>query len=126
MTSSLNILAMDESLTKEEGRKRKDQSQKRPRVHKKIQAYFDNMIDGAISPILRLKINRSACNMQCQHCCEEPYMTRDLVKRTGAKDPRPQMTLKDYKKLSDECDELGLFRFVITGGEALLDKGLEI
>jgi MoaA/NifB/PqqE/SkfB family radical SAM enzyme len=124
MSSSLNILAMDESLTEEEGRKRKDQSQKRPRVHKKIQDYFDNMIDGAISPILRLKINRSACNMQCQHCCEEPYMTRDLVKRTGAKDPRPQMTLKDYKKLSDECDELGLFRFVITGGEALLDKGL--
>ena len=124
MDHQLQILAKDEALTTEEDRKRKDQSQKRPRVHEKIQAYFNNMIDGAISPILRLKINRSACNMHCQHCCEEPYMTRDLIRRTGAKDPRPQMTLADYQKLSDECDELGLFRFVITGGEALLDKNL--
>ena len=82
------------------------------------------MIEGDISLILRLKINRSACNMQCEHCCEEPYMTRDLIKRTGSKDPRPQMTLDDYRKLSKECDELGIFRFVITGGEALLDKNL--
>jgi len=122
--SSLNILAKDESLSLTESRKRKDQSIKRPRVHQKIQNYFNNMLDGAISPILRLKINRSACNMKCEHCCEEPYMTRDLIKRTGAKDPRPQMNLDDYKRLSDECDELGLFRFVITGGEALLDKTL--
>jgi MoaA/NifB/PqqE/SkfB family radical SAM enzyme len=122
--SSLEILAKDESLSLEESRKRKDQSAKRPRVHEKIHNYFENMIDGYISPILRLKINRSLCNMKCEHCCEEPYMSRDLIKRTGMKDPRPQMTLDDYRKLSEECDQLGLFRFVITGGEALLDKNL--
>ena len=44
-------------------------------------------------------------------------MTRDLIKKTGKKDPRRQMDLEDYKKLSHEADELGLFRFVITGGE---------
>ena len=66
--SSLSILAKDESLSIAESRKRKDQSIKRPRVHQKIQNYFDNMLDGAISPILRLKINRSACNMKCEHC----------------------------------------------------------
>jgi MoaA/NifB/PqqE/SkfB family radical SAM enzyme len=124
LMSSLEILAKEESLSTDEARKRKDQSQKRPRVHEKIQQYFENMIDGHISPILRLKINRSACNMKCEHCCEEPYMTRDLIKRTGQKDPRPQMTLDNYRKLSEECDELGIFRFVITGGEALLDKSL--
>ena len=124
MPSNLEILAKDESLSQGESKKRKDQSEKRPRVHQKIQDYFENMIDGAISPILRLKINRSACNMKCEHCCEEPYMTRDLIRRTGKKDPRPQMTLDDYKNLSDQADDLGLFRFVITGGEALLDKGL--
>tara|TARA_B100001248_G_C27376380_1_gene454497 strand:+ start:195 stop:1349 length:1155 start_codon:yes stop_codon:yes gene_type:complete len=122
---SHKVLSKDASLTNEEDRKRKDQSKVRPRVHQKIQSYFENMIDGAISPILRLKINRSACNMKCEHCCEEPYMTRDLVKKTGKKDPRRQMDLDDYKKLSDEADDLGLFRFVITGGEALLDKNLE-
>ena len=97
---SHKVLSKDASLTNEEDRKRKDQSKIRPRVHQKIQNYFENMIDGAISPILRLKINRSACNMKCEHCCEEPYMTRDLIKKTGKKDPRRQMDLEDYKKLS--------------------------
>jgi MoaA/NifB/PqqE/SkfB family radical SAM enzyme len=52
-------------------------------------------------------------------------MTRDLKKRTGMPDPRLQMGLADYKKLSDEADEYGIFRFVLTGGEALLDKNLD-
>ena len=124
MANSLQILQKDESLTNDESRKRKDQSKRRPRVHQKIQDYFENMIDGAISPILRLKINRSACNMKCEHCCEEPYMSRDLIKKTGAIDPRKQMDLNDYARLSEEADSLGLFRFVITGGEALLDRTL--
>lgn len=125
MSSSLQILADHEALSLVEKNKRKDQSQKRPRVHQKIQDYFKNMLDGDISPILRLKINRSLCNFNCAHCCEEPYMTRDLKKRTGMPDPRPQMSLDDYKELSRQADEYGLFRFVLTGGEALIDKNLD-
>ena len=52
-------------------------------------------------------------------------MTRDLKKRTGARDPRRQMSLDDYRKLSEEADAYGIFRFVLTGGEALLDKNLD-
>jgi MoaA/NifB/PqqE/SkfB family radical SAM enzyme len=52
-------------------------------------------------------------------------MSRDLKKRTGAIDPRPQMGLEDYKELSRQADEYGIFRFVLTGGEALLDKNLD-
>ena len=60
------------------------------------------------------------------HCCEEPYMTRDIKKQTGVKlDPRPQMDLDDYRELSKQADEAGIFRFVLTGGEALLDKNLD-
>ena len=125
MSHSIKVLADHESLTDEEKRKRKDQSQLRPRVHEKIQDYFKNMIDGAISPILRLKINRSLCNFHCAHCCEEPYMSRDLKKKTGAIDPRPQMSLDDYRELSKQADDCGIFRFVLTGGEALLDKNLD-
>ena len=125
MSHSLQILAEQEALSLTEKSKRRDQSQRRPRVHEKIQQYFKGMLDGQISPILRLKINRSLCNFHCAHCCEEPYMTRDLKKRTGAMDPRPQMTLEDYKELSRQADEYGLFRFVLTGGEALLDKNLD-
>jgi len=125
MSSNLQILAEQEALTLTEKSKRKDQSQRRPRVHEKIQNYFKGMLDGQISPILRLKINRSLCNFHCAHCCEEPYMSRDLKKRTGKIDPRPQMTLDDYRELSRQADEYGIFRFVLTGGEALLDKNLD-
>ena len=125
MPSSLQILADHEALTLTEKAKRRDQSINRPRVHEKIQQYFAKMIDGYISPILRLKINRSLCNFHCAHCCEEPYMTRDVVKRTGAKDPRIQMTNDDYRELSNRADEEGIFRFVLTGGEALMDRNLE-
>lgn len=125
MSSTLHILADHEALSLAEKNKRKDQSQKRPRVHEKIQNYFKGMLDGQISPILRLKINRSLCNFHCAHCCEEPYMSRDLKKKTGALDPRPQMSLQDYRKLSQDADDFGIFRFVLTGGEALLDKNLD-
>jgi MoaA/NifB/PqqE/SkfB family radical SAM enzyme len=125
MSDPLKILAEQEALSLTEKSKRKDQSQRRPRVHQKIQQYFKGMLDGEISPILRLKINRSLCNFHCAHCCEEPYMSRDLKKRTGAIDPRPQMSLDDYKELSRQADEYGIFRFVLTGGEALLDKNLD-
>lgn len=126
MSNSLQILAENEILTNTESDKRKDQSQKRPRVYEKIQNYFAGMLDGKISPILRLKINRSLCNFHCMHCCEEPYMSRDLKKKTGTIDPRNQMTLDDYKELSRQADEYGIFRFVLTGGEALLDKSLDL
>lgn len=125
MSSSLQILAEHEALSLSEKNKRRDQSSRRPRVHEKIQDYFKNMLDGKISPILRLKINRSLCNFHCAHCCEEPYMERDLKKRTGVIDPRHQMTLDDYRELSRQADEYGIFRFVLTGGEALLDKNLD-
>ena len=124
LTSSLQILADHEALTLIEKNKRRDQSVLRPRVHEKIQAYFSQMLDGYISPILRIKINRSLCNFKCAHCCEEPYMTRSVVKNTGAKDPRRQMTNDDYRALSEQADEQGIFRFVLTGGEALMDRNL--
>jgi MoaA/NifB/PqqE/SkfB family radical SAM enzyme len=113
------------ALTGVEEKKRQDQSNVRPRVHEKIQNFFRDMSSGVISPILRLKINRSLCNFHCEHCCEEPYMGRDLKKKTGSIDPRPQMTIEDYAELSRQADEYGIFRFVLTGGEALLDKNLE-
>ena len=112
-------------LTGLEKKKRTDQSISRPRVHEKIQKFYRDMSSGVISPILRLKINRSLCNFHCEHCCEEPYMGRDLKKKTGAIDPRAQMSIKDYAELSRQADEYGIFRFVLTGGEAILDKNIE-
>ena len=125
MQTTIPIFSQEAVLTEIEGKKRQDQSIKRPRVYEKIQNYFGDMASGVISPILRLKINRSLCNFHCLHCCEEPYMSRDLKKKTGAIDPRHQMTIDDYAELSRQADEYGIYRFVLTGGEALLDKNLE-
>lgn len=121
---NLPVIGDTVALTAREGKKRESQKLKRPRVHEKIEAYHKNAIDGVISPILRLKINRSLCNFSCQHCCEEPYMDRDLMKNTGAKDPRYKMTIEDYRRLAKEADEYGIFRYVLTGGEALIMKDL--
>ena len=112
MAISDHLTVETNSISALESEKRSHQQLKRPRVFEKIEEHNSDTLNGSISPILRLKINRSACNMQCQHCCEEPYMTRDLIKRTGKKDPRVQMELADYKKLSEEADEYGIFRFV--------------
>ena len=65
MSLSMKILADQEALSTAERNKREDQKQIRPRVFEKIQNYFDGMLDGQISPILRLKINRSLCNLHC-------------------------------------------------------------
>ena len=70
MSVPLAVVAADSQLSLEENRKRTDQRLKRPRVYEKIQAFFRDMADGVISPILRLKTNKSLCNLQCQHCCE--------------------------------------------------------
>ena len=52
-------------------------------------------------------------------------MTRTVIKNTGEKDPRRQMTNDDYRELSRRADEEGIFRFVLTGGEALMDRNLD-
>jgi len=52
-------------------------------------------------------------------------MSRDLKKKTGGIDPRVQMDIADYAELSRQSDEYGIFRFVLTGGEALLMKNLD-
>ncbi len=62
MSNALQILAENEALSLTEKNKRKDQSVKRPRVHEKIQNYFKGMLDGQISPILRLVNSRTKCN----------------------------------------------------------------
>ena len=125
MQTSIPLFSQDTILTGIEEKKRQDQSEVRPRVHEKIQNFFRDMSSGVISPILRLKTNRSLCNFHCDHCCEEPYMDRDLKKKTGSRDPRKHMTIEDYAELSRQADEYGIFRFVLTGGEALLDKNIE-
>ena len=80
--------------------------------------------EGKISPIIRLE-KSYLCNFQCSHCSAEYYMDRHLKKKFNIKDERRKITIDDIKKLSKEADEMGLSRFVITGGEPLVMKDFD-
>ena len=79
---------------------------------------------GDISPIIRLE-KSYLCNFQCTHCSAEYYMDRHLEKKLKVKEDRPQMTIDDIKNISIQADELGISRFVITGGEPLVMRDFD-
>ena len=81
-------------------------------------------IGGEISPIIRIE-KSYLCNFQCTHCSAEYYMDRHLEKVLKVKEDRKQMTIEDIKDISKQADELGLARFVITGGEPLVMKDFD-
>lgn len=79
---------------------------------------------GEISPIIRLE-KSYLCNFECTHCSAEYYMDRHLKKVFKIKDARRKIDLDDIRELSRQADELGLARFVITGGEPLVMKDFD-
>jgi len=114
----------DAMLTAGELAKRDDLRSRRPYVAKKL-ANISAMEDrGEISPIIRLE-KSYLCNFQCTHCSAEYYMDRHLEKVLHVKEDREQIDLDDIRDLSRQADELGLARFVITGGEPLVMRDLD-
>ncbi|MBM2885180.1 radical SAM protein [Chromobacterium phragmitis] len=79
---------------------------------------------GEISPIIRLE-KSYLCNFKCTHCSAEYYMDRHLKNVIKVVDTRSKMDYEDIRNLSRQADELGLARFVITGGEPLVMKDLD-
>lgn len=123
MTSEINTLS-DSLLTPEEAEKRNGLRSRKPYVAEKlanIQAMEDR---GEISPIIRLE-KSYLCNFQCTHCSAEYYMDRHLEKVLHVKEDREQIDMDDIRELSRQADEIGLARFVITGGEPLVMRDLD-
>lgn len=89
--------------------KREQLRQKKPLVYDKIIAG-----EGKKLPIIQLQY-RYACNFKCKHC------SIDLVKNTD----RESIDVADIKMLADQAHNLGMYRFVITGGEPLLFNNLD-
>ncbi|MBW7568418.1 radical SAM protein [Chromobacterium subtsugae] len=79
---------------------------------------------GEISPIIRLE-KSYLCNFKCTHCSAEYYMDRHLKNVIKVVDTRSKMDYDDIRNLSRQADELGLARFVITGGEPLVMKDFD-
>lgn len=119
------VVELPESkLSDAERAKRNGLTLRKPYVAAKLSKILEMEERGEISPIIRLE-KSYLCNFQCTHCSAEYYMDRHLQKTIGTIDERPQITLDDIRKLSAEADELGLARFVITGGEPLVMRDFD-
>ena len=111
-------------LTPEEQAKREGLRMRKPYVAAKLAAISEMEERGEISPIIRLE-KSYLCNFQCTHCSAEYYMDRHQKKVFKIEDSRRKIDLDDIRELSRQADELGLARFVITGGEPLVMKDFD-
>ncbi|HJV26691.1 MAG TPA: radical SAM protein [Aromatoleum sp.] len=114
----------DTGLTAAEAAKRNDLASRKPYVAAKLARISEMEARGDISPIIRLE-KSYLCNFQCTHCSAEYYMDRHLHKVFKIEDERRKIDLDDIRELSRQADELGIARFVITGGEPLVMKDFD-
>lgn len=100
--------------TRDEENKRNLLRQAKPYVYEKILHFEEKLKRGESIAIIQFQYNYK-CNFKCVHCS---------VKRFQGQKGKRSFTLEDVKKLSQQADEMGLARFVITGGEPLIFKDL--
>ena len=125
MSSAEHIAILAEkNLSESEKNKREGLALRKPRIAEKLSNIASMEERGEISPIIRIE-KSYLCNFQCTHCSAEYYMDRHLEKVLGVKEDRKQMTLDDIRDISRQADELGLARFVITGGEPLVMRDFD-
>jgi len=114
----------DDGLTPQERAKRSGLQHRKPYIAKKLANISEMEARGEISPIIRLE-KSYLCNFQCTHCSAEYYMDRHKEKVFKIEDARRTINLDDIRALSKQADDLGLARFVITGGEPLVMRDFD-
>ena len=80
----------------------------KPLVYEKVSKFEEKYRRGESIAIIQLQY-KYMCNMACEHCSIEEYQHNAAGKRN--------LTPQDVAKLAQQADELGLARFVISGGE---------
>ena len=99
-----------QKLKSEETNKRNKLKKEKPYVYEKIIKFDEKVKRGESIAIIQFQYNYT-CNVLCQHCSVKRFQ--------GKKDGR-SFTTADVKELARQADEMGLARFVITGGEPLI------
>lgn len=94
----------------EESNKRNKLKEEKPYVYEKIMNFNEKIKKGESIAIIQFQYNYR-CNIRCMHCS---------VKRFQGKKGGREFTIADVRNLALQADELGLARFVITGGEPLI------
>ena len=103
-------------LKKEEAyNKRNKLKKEKPYVYEKVIKFEEKLKKGESIAIIQFQYNY-ACNFTCVHCSVKKFQ--------GRNDSR-SFTMDDVKSLSRQADEMGLARFVITGGEPLVFKDFD-
>src|SRR5260370_15322413 len=110
---------ISEVLTPTEEARRDGLKYTKPQVHEKMSRLREKVARGESIAIVRLEYSY-LCNFSCEHCCAEPFMDHKFTKIQRAADKRPRLTLDDVRTLSRQAAEIGLARFVISGGRPLL------
>ncbi len=80
----------------------------KPYVYEKVSRFSEKYKKGESIAIIQLQYNYM-CNMKCEHCSIEAYQKNAVGKRS--------LTPADVANLAKQADEMGLARFVISGGE---------
>jgi MoaA/NifB/PqqE/SkfB family radical SAM enzyme len=106
---------MSSQLKESENRSRNKLKEEKPYVYEKMIKLGDKIRNGESIAIIQFQYNYT-CNLRCKHCS---------VKRFQGKENKRSFTIEDVKNLSRQADELGLARFVITGGEPLVFKDFD-
>ena len=99
---------MAEYLSEKELLGRNYLKEQKPYVYKKVSNFVEKYNRGESIAIVQLQY-KYMCNMACEHCSIEAYQSNAAGKRS--------LTPQDVAELSRQADELGLARFVISGGE---------
>jgi len=97
------------NLKPQEAENRNTLKNEKPYVYEKMIKLTDKYKRGESIAIIQFQYNYK-CNLKCKHCS---------VKGFQGKSEKRSFTIDDVKSLSRQADELGLARFVITGGEPL-------
>lgn len=87
----------------------------KPLVYEKVIKFEEMQKQGKSTAIMHLQYDYK-CNMKCQHCS---------IRRLQSKQDRRYVTPVNIEALSKQAHELGLARWVITGGEPLIFDDLE-
>ena len=88
--------------------------EKKPRVYEKVVKFKEKYERGESIAIIQLQYDY-ICNMKCEHCSIKEFQGRKDRKITPA----------DVGRLADQADEIGLARFVISGGEPTVFPDLD-
>jgi len=99
----------------EESDRRNKLKREKPHVYEKVMQFEDKLRRGESIAIIQFQYNY-ACNFTCVHCS---------VKRFQVKNSRRSLNIGDVRYLAKQADEMGLARFVITGGEPLIFRDFD-